>query len=250
MNRMADSRHPEELARKRMRRWIAGMFSMSWLAVAGAQQVSDADAARVRAAIVIDTFDELDARCSRAGGFSAAQRGEADQWVAGQGVEKLRAHLNGAGLSATLREQARAASAQVIQQVAAAANPCVAAVSITRTNDAKFADKLPLLLAGSTDERAFTGPPQTQPSPKPKAPAGPAPAIATGSGNAARLAADIEGFGFDSCTRIGYGGMVMYVPCPVVLFKNGGALTDVEGLNYPQGIAAHRSAKPGSWTQW
>jgi hypothetical protein len=230
----------------------AGLLSALALC-AGAQEVSEADASRVRAAIVITTFDELLARCDRAGGLSTAQRAEAERWIDANGIAKLRAHLNGAGLSASLREQVRAGSAQIIEQVAAAANPCLAAVSITRTNDAKFADKLPRLLAGSTDERALTG--KTQRTlPAPKTPADTAVrnrfATSAAAANATKLAAEIEGFGFDSCTRVGYGGMVMYVPCPVVLFKDGTALTDVEGLDHPQGIAAHRAAKPDKWTQW
>lgn len=235
------------------RRWAAVMCTALAIGSAGAQPVGEADASRVRAAIVITTFDELEGRCDRAGGFSAAQREEIDRWIDGNGIEKLRAHLDGAGLSAPLRAQVRAGAAQIIQQVAAAANPCLAAVSITRTNDAKLAGKLPELLAGSTDERALTGK-MEKPSPLPRTPAAEAArshsAARAAASSAAKLAADIEGFGFDSCTRIGYGGMVMFVPCPVVLFKNGEALTDVEGLDFPQGVAAHRAAKPDKWTRW
>ncbi len=214
---------------------------------ASAQEISESDAARVKAAIVVSTFDELDARCARAGGYSGAQRQEIDRWVAAQGVPKLRTHLDGTGLSAPLREQVRAASAQIIQQVASATNPCVAAVGLTRTRDAQFGDQLPQLLAGSTAMPAGANAP-AKPTARPAPSVTPAAGIT--SGNAARVAADIEGFAFDSCTRVGYGGMVMYVPCPVVLFKNGTALTDVEGLNHAQGIAAHRAAKPEKWTQW
>ena len=101
-----------------------------------APELSEADGARIRTAIIIATFDELHGRCTRAGGFSAAQREEADRWQANQRVDELRAHLDGAGLSATLREQVRAASARIIEQLAAGANPCAAAVKLTRTADA------------------------------------------------------------------------------------------------------------------
>lgn len=209
-------------------------------------QLSEADGARIRAAIVIATFDELRGRCDRAEGFDAAQREEGDRWRTSQGVDRLRAHLDGPGLSAQLREQVRAASAQIIEQVASNANPCAAAIGLTRTADAKFADKLPALLAGATAAPAATTAGRNTPANTP-AVTTPSPAA---TDNAAKVAADIEGFGFDSCTRVGYGGMVMYVPCPVVLFKNGSALTDVEGLNHPQGVTAHRAAKPKNWTQW
>lgn len=208
-------------------------------------ELSEADGARIRAAIVVATFDELRGRCGRAEGFNASQREEIDRWQATHGVDRLRTHLEGPGLDAQLRDQVHAASSQIIEQVAASANPCVAAVSLTRTADAKFANKLPALLAGGTEAPAANADSVANaPATVTAAP----PQVSTG--NAAKLAADIEGFGFDSCTRVGYGGMVMYVPCPVVLFKNGGALTDVEGLDHPQGIAAHRAAKPKHWTQW
>jgi hypothetical protein len=212
--------------------------------VARAAELSDGDQARIRAGIVLATFDELDSRCARS--YSEPQRAEVDRWRASQDVDRVRAHLNGAGLSAELRQQVGVAARQIIQQVASASEPCAAAVGLTRTADAKLADKLPVLLAGST-AMPGSAKPTTQPA-TPTSVAGAAPPPP--SGDAVKIAAGIEGFGFDSCTRIGYGGMVMYVPCPVVLFKNGGALTDVEGLDHPQGMAAHRAANPQKWTQW
>lgn len=206
---------------------------------AHSQQISAADAVRVKTAIVIATYDDLAARCGKDSGFSSVQRAELDRWESRQEVAKVRMHLNGAGLSPALREQVQGAAKQIIQQVASSAPPCAAAVSLTRTNDAQFSAQLSQLLAGSTNLPATA--PAARPASTP---------IAVNSGNAAKIAADIEGFGFDSCTRVGYGGMVMFVPCPVVLFRNGGALTDVEGLNHPQGLAAHRAANADDWTQW
>jgi hypothetical protein len=37
---------------------------------------------------------------------------------------------------------------------------------------------------------------------------------------------------------------------PVVLFRNGEVLSDVEGLAHREGLDAHRRAKPQSWTRW
>lgn len=215
---------------------------------AGAQSppLSQADAARVKAAIIVATYDTLASRCRQGSGFTSAQRAELDRWESRQEIAAVRAHLTGAGLSAALRQQVDAASTQIIQQVAAGAPPCTAAVSLTRTDDAQFAGQLPQLLAGTTSAPSAGASAET-----PARGGAPAPSVASApSGNADRLAADIEGFAFDSCTRIGYGGMVMFAPCPVVLFRDGHALTDVEGLNHPQGTAAHRAGKPESWTQW
>jgi hypothetical protein len=203
--------------------------------MAHAQPLSEVDMAYVKAGIVLATFDDLEQRCTRSGGFDVAQRREVEAWQSTHGVDALRTHLNGPGLNPALREQVRSASAQVVRQVASGVKPCLAAVSLTRTADAQFANKLPRLPASST------------PLPAAK-PAQPAPTRS--ADDMTRIAKDIEGFAFDSCTRIGYGGMVMFTPCPVVLFRDGSALTDVEGLSHPQGMAAHRAAQPKQWTQW
>lgn len=215
--------------------WVAPLFSLA--SVAHAQSLSENEMALAKAGIVLSAFADLQQKCVRSGGFDVAQRREVEAWQTTNGVDALRTHLNGPGLSQPLREQVHAAATQVVQQVASGANPCIAAVSLTRTADAQFANKLPRLPASATAS------PVVKPAAKPAPTPGPAVDMT-------RVARDIEGFAFDSCTRIGYGGMVMYAPCPVVLFRNGSALTDVEGLSYPQGIAAHRAAEPKRWTQW
>ena len=148
-------------------------------------------------------------------------------------MDKIRVHLDGAGLSPELRAQVQAAAKQIIQQVASNASPCTAAVSLTRTSDAQLSAQLPHLLAGTTQLPAKLPPATQQPA-----------------SDVTKIVADIEGFAFDSCTRMGYGGMVMFVPCPVVLFRNGSALKDVAGLAHAQGLAAHRQRNPEDWTRW
>lgn len=214
-------------------RWAAPLFCLA--SATQAQPLSEIDMAQVKAGIVLAAFDDLQQQCARSGGFDAEQRREVEAWQSTHGVDALRIHLNGPGLTPALREQVRGAAAQVVQQVASNVNPCLAAVSLTRTADAQFANKLPRLPASSTPSPAAK--PVTKPA-------------STPASDMTRVAKDIEGFAFDSCTRIGYGGMVMYAPCPVVLFRDASALTDVEGLSYPQGIAAHRTAEPKRWTQW
>ena len=214
--------------------WAAPLFCLA--SMAHAQPPSEVDMAYVKAGIVLATFDELQQRCASSGGFDAAQRREVEAWQSTHGVDALRTHLKGPGLSPALREQVRATSTQVVQQVASGVNPCLAAVSLTRTADAQFANKLPRLPANSTP----------LPAAKPAA----TPPSTRSAADMTRVAEDIEGFAFDSCTRIGYGGMVMFTPCPVVLFRDGSALTDVKELGHPQGIAADRAAQPKHWTQW
>ncbi|MET0335330.1 MAG: lipocalin family protein [Rhizobacter sp.] len=41
-----------------------------------------------------------------------------------------------------------------------------------------------------------------------------------------------------------------YEAFPIVLFRDGRALTDTVGLIFPAGLAAHRAQYPATWTQW
>jgi hypothetical protein len=79
--------------------------------------------------------------------------------------------------------------------------------------------------------------------------------LASGGGAAAasgaqKQIAQIQTVGFYSKTGIGYGGMVTFNPTPVVLFKNGEALKDIEALAGSGDIARHRRSNPGDWTRW
>jgi hypothetical protein len=83
--------------------------------------------------------------------------------------------------------------------------------------------------------------------------AGGAPVGANSAPDAAARAAlvrSIEGFAFDKVVRIGVGGVMGMRVVPVVLFRDGTALTDVEGLAFPGGLAAHRQREPDDWTTW
>lgn len=64
------------------------------------------------------------------------------------------------------------------------------------------------------------------------------------------LAAKIEGFGFDYTTTMGIGGGMAMRVFPVVLFKDGQVLEDVEALAFAGGMEAHKRANPDDWTRW
>lgn len=66
----------------------------------------------------------------------------------------------------------------------------------------------------------------------------------------AALLAEIDSFGFHSRMAMGVGGFLTTRIFPVVLFRNGDALLDVEALAHPGGLAAHRSARAKDWTRW
>jgi len=64
------------------------------------------------------------------------------------------------------------------------------------------------------------------------------------------LLASIDSIAFDDKAKMGAGGFIMLDIYPVVLFRSGEALTDVQGLQFPAGPAAHRAAHPEKWTRW
>lgn len=49
---------------------------------------------------------------------------------------------------------------------------------------------------------------------------------------------------------MGAGGFLTTEVVPVVLFKDGTALTRIEGLGDPAGLAENRRKYPGKWTRW
>jgi hypothetical protein len=211
----------------------------AWVAAAAAQPApSDAEMALARAALALAAFDRLSALCAQGPGFSAAEQRQIDQWQAANGVPQLRTQLQRAdAMAPPMRRQVDDAALSVVHRVTRGGiGACAAAVTVTRTPDAQFATHAPQWTASV---RAGKDAPAAEPKDQIAAPA-------TGSD----LAASIEGFGFDSCAGIGVGGMVVIKTCPVVLFKNGDALTEVTGLAHAQGLAAHKASKPKDWTQW
>lgn len=220
------------------------LLSLTLPFAANGQDLSEAEQARIKAAMGLYVFDDLASQCG--GKFTTTQRAEIDSWTDKHSVARVRTQVHGTGLSDNWRSQAKAGAQQVVRQLASSGNPCAAAVSITRTADMQFADKLPLLLRSSASSQSDEAEPTAVSAPA----AEPVPHQGGVEGSGAKLAATIEGFGFDTCPRMGYGGMIMVVACPVVLFRTGEALTDVAGLNHPQGLQAHRAAEPGKWTRW
>jgi hypothetical protein len=67
---------------------------------------------------------------------------------------------------------------------------------------------------------------------------------------AMRAVDGIDTVGFYTKTGFGYGGMLTFNPTPVVLFRSGEALLDMEALKFGAGLSAHKQANPDDWTKW
>lgn len=203
-----------------------------------------ADATLLQAAVIITTFDRLNAGCAHAGGYSTPQRQHVLRWQASQSVDGLRARLP------ELLRNARLAmhldrSAQQIAQMARSqgATDCTAAVTLTQLPDAQIGRT-----AGSSHAAPLAEPALPPTSPSTSAPTS-APPAADSRVTAATLA-QIDSFGFATRPKMGAGGFIALDIYPVVLFKSGDLLTDVRGLRDAGGLAAHRAAHGDRWTRW
>lgn len=215
-------------------------------AAVGAQGPGLDDPAFQRAAMVVTIFDAYRARCPQP---PAADAATIDVWLRTNEVTLVRRRVEALAADAATRAKAgalRGAAANAVraQQV----EPCAALRAVTRTADAQFATTSPALLAALRASEASA--PPAAPTPVPTSPAAVVPAPAAPAANGRVAAADVDAFAFDTAMAMGVGGFLTTRIFPVVLFKNGDALTDVEGLAFPAGLAAHRRAHPKAWTRW
>ncbi|MCF8205978.1 MAG: hypothetical protein K9J82_12920 [Methylotenera sp.] len=193
------------------------------------------DRALLQAALIVTSFDRLDATC--AGRYTPPQRDQVQRWAQENDLAAVRSQLP------ALRAQPRLAAqldraAQQIEQMARdkGANACAAAASLTQLPDARLAR------AAETPAPATqTPPPSTDAAAAETTPAAAVPAD---------VLARIDSFAFDTRPKMGLGGFIALDIYPVMLFKGGELLTEVKGLRDARGLAGHRAAHPEQWSQW
>lgn len=210
-----------------------GFLLAAFVAQAASPDFTSREFAEATATVM--AFDYLAEECRVNGGFTDAAAVRASGWERDNQVGAIRARI--AELSGELNNQAKLQSlnASMREQLApvSGTKSCAAALATTSLPAAQFATNNPAMLAalaGASPDpiRAFGGGPQS----------------------VAQLAAGIDSFAFDSRMRMGVGGALYPVPVPVVLFRDGQALTDVQGLGFAGGLVAHRRAHAAAWTRW
>jgi hypothetical protein len=182
------------------------------------------------AAATVLAYDLLAGQCRDSGGFPARDASQVAAWERDNHVERIRARI--AALSqdpAASRKLTELRGGLEAKLAPVRGQSCAAAVATAALPAAQFAKNAPALL-DALDQR--------QPAP------------ASHAAGASPLAASIDSFGFETRMRMGAGGFLYPVPAPVVLFRSGEAVTDVEALGFPGGLTAHKAAQPGKWTQW
>lgn len=202
------------------------------------------DRAFVEAMVIVMSFDLLAERCRAQGGFSAADAAKVEEWQERNRVAAIRGRIDALSSDPRARESLADLRKSMDQKFAPIrdAQNCAAAVATAALDDAQFASRSPSMVEAlsAAAPGAAPGSPATSQSPlNTKAPQ-----------SSANLAARIVGFAFDSSMRMGVGGYIYMVPTPVVLFRNGDALTDVEGLSFRAGLDAHKRAHPDAWSRW
>lgn len=220
-----------------MRRWIRAAWATTSLCAGTSAAPAANDSALLKAALVMRTFDHYAAACQRLGGFQGGDASAVKAWEAEHRVDRIRARFAELDADPARRQQLERGVADVVRQIdAKGVGPCRAALTASRTRDAQFANVAPQLVAAEPDGK---------PTAQPKAAVEPAAAKRD-----AAVLAQIEAFGFDTRAAMGIGGFITTDIYPVVLFRDGRLLTDVEGLVFPGGAAAHRQAHAKAWTRW
>lgn len=190
------------------------------------------DAAQLQAAVILTTFDQLDAGC--AGAYSPAQRERLKRWQADNDVDAARARLPALMADAALAARLARSSQQIVAMARSkGASDCAAATALVALPEAQFG----------------RAPSAAAPPPAPTPRAAPPAQVATSPIPETTLA-QIDSFAFDTRPKMGVGGFIALDIYPIVLLKNGEALTDVRGLRFPAGLTSHRAAEPQHWTRW
>ena len=216
-----------------------GAISLGWPHRLAAQAPNLLDPPFMRAALTVMSFDHLAADCAGRGGWSADDGRQIETWRTANGVDRIRNRIaeleQGADRSRVEQARATVRAALAKQRI----DPCAAALVVIRLPDAQFATLVPEMLASLSG--AGTAPPAAD---QPAAPVLAAP-VTTNA-----LLEQIESFGFHSRMSMGVGGFLTTKVYPIVLFRDGEALRDIEGLQFPGGVEAHRRANPKEWTRW
>lgn len=204
--------------------------------------LNDINFARLVATVM--TVDHLKPLCRDA----SVQR-DVSAWEAANGAASIRAAVEQLRTApATSAAIANAARDIATGMASASTTPCQNLSEMIGMKDSQFARTQPRLLEQIAEASG--------------APASPAPAaVGTAAKSGAKrpaeldarareIASKIEGFAFDFIAMPGIGGGMTMKVFPVVLFKDGQALEDIEALSFAAGLEAHKRANPDDWSKW
>jgi hypothetical protein len=215
----------------------------------GAQVPTMNDRAFAEAAVVVMGYDLFADRCTSGNAFTASESAAVTTWQRDNGADLVRAHITVLERDADTRQklaQTRTAFAQRFTSVQGR-TACQAAMALIAQPDAQLSRKSPELLRALRAQG--TAPAVAVAGAAPVAGQPPAPRRAGATVDPALLRS-INAFGFDTRAEMGMGGFIGIKVYPVVLFRDGSALTDIAGLAFAGGVDAHRRAHADDWVRW
>jgi hypothetical protein len=232
---------------------IAAALLLGSSSVSRAQQSPSAESI-LQVAVAARVVDQLSSQCKAGRGFNARESAAIAAWESEQKIEVIRTRLSKGDIPPAVNAKIEEGAAAVLNKLSnnpktKNASPCELAVGITMLPQAKLATPAsrPSISETKPEKQTAGGSGTTTATPSTS---NSSPSSQTSrKSNLAALVAQIDSYGLDSQVQ----GAVEFLRVrvfPVVLFRNGQALTDVEGLMYPEGPDAHRRAHPDDWTQW
>jgi hypothetical protein len=196
----------------------------------------------IQAVIVVMMFDHFATKCEQTGSFSTSDAAQVEAWKTTNGIAQIRTRMRELESDAAQKQKLDQAQTLVTTKFAGLnIDPCTAALAMTKRPEAQLAATFPQLLGTSSPPSKTRKVVEKPPSRKP---------TVVASQGQTKLLSQIESFGFDTRMTMGVGGFLGLDVYPVVLFRNGEALTDVTGLSFSGGLDAHKQANPGDWTRW
>ncbi|RYG34475.1 MAG: hypothetical protein EON93_08050, partial [Burkholderiales bacterium] len=203
--------------------------------------------------VTVMTADHLKGTCKGASAANAMK--QATAWEAKNDVQLVRKAIAQLEQEPKPRQAVMNARRGIVEKLGTVDHdPCTLLTATVTMKDAQFADTRQMAMlrdefgGGGSAATASTGgstgaSQQTSAAPSPVR-------SAEQNKRMQELAAKIEGFGFDYNMTMGIGGGMAMRVFPVVLFKDGQVLEDVEALAFTGGMEAHKRANPDDWTRW
>jgi hypothetical protein len=192
--------------------------------------------AAMKAAMMLMSFDEFYIRCKAEGGPSEKNETTIRTWKQNNNIDAVRFRMQNLRKDANNNQQLNQAVTMLTDAADKSKNdPCELIMRLIATPEAQFAQK-------------FADQPQTASAAPARMPAKKESAIKPSG--VSSLLKQIDSFGFDTRMTMGVGGFLTTDIYPVVLFRDGNALTDITGLSDPNGITHNRTANSNDWTRW
>ncbi|RYZ13806.1 MAG: hypothetical protein EON61_05965 [Alphaproteobacteria bacterium] len=223
---------------------MTGLLLAASPASAELPKLSDMQFARMVATVI--SVDHLKTRCTGSGAQSESAVSQATAWEAKNHAPLIRKAIAKLEEDAkTKRDLAAARNDMVTKFATAKHEPCTFLIATVTMPDSQFADTRQMAMLreefGASSVTALASTASDAPSPV---------RSAEQNKRMQDLASKIEGFGFDYAATMGIGGGMAMRVFPVVLFKDGQALKDIEGLSFAAGMDAHKRANADDWTRW